>query len=245
MISNVLSGKVAIVSGASSGAGRATALLLASHGAHVGIFSRDADKLQKTILEIQAIDPESFGMGADVSNLQDVRAVFAEADRRFGSVDILVNNAGLPANNILNTDPAYWQTVLNVNVLGYMNCALEAITRMKANGGGHIVNIGSLCVTVRDNGADLYVAAKLAIEGFSDSLRKEIAPDQIKVTLVNPGAIASGMVVETEEEKAHLVEEAKMLLPDDVADAIFYAVSRHPRVDVTEINLRPHYQSRL
>jgi len=110
-------------------------------------------------------------------------------------VDILVNNAVQAAGSILDSDYSKWAYVVQTNVLGYMACCREAVDRMKARGGGHIVNVGSLSAKVRESGSDIYVATKAAIEGFSEALRKQVNEQGIKVTLIEPGLGGTDMTV--------------------------------------------------
>jgi len=158
-------------------------------------------------------------------------------------VDVLINAAALPANDVIGAAPAEIAQILAVNLGGVILCAREAVLRMRPAGRGTVVNLGSLCVRVKDNGASLYVAAKLGVAGFSDSLRKEVAPYGIRVVLLNPGQIASGMVTETAEERQAMVDQERMLTPDEVAEAIRFCVDLPARVVITEMEIRPRGQS--
>lgn len=240
-----LRNRTALISGGTTGLGRATALLLAREGVMVYVFGRRQETLNQTLEAIHQAGGIAYGLTADVSVYSEVERVFQEVDRQFGHLDILVNNAAVPANNIFNTPPEDWEKVFTVNVLGYLNCSKLAVERMRTQQSGHILNIGSLCTRVVDNGSDLYMASKSAVMGFTDSLRKEVASDGIKVTLLNPGQMASEMVSETADEKEALVKAEKMLLPEDVAEAVLFCLSRNARVDLTHLDLRPHGQSTL
>ena len=197
------------------------------------------------VLEIVAKEVSERGaiaipISCDVANLVDV----AQAFGRIGpKVDVLVNAAALPAGSVMATDPRQIVRAIEVNLIGTMLCARESARRMSA--GGTILNIGSLCVRVRDNGASLYVATKLGVSGFTDAFRKEMAPRGIRVVLLNPGQIASGMVTETEAQKRAAVEREAMLTPEEVAEVIRYCVELPERVVLTEIELRPRSQSSL
>lgn len=238
-------GRVALVTGGTSGVGRATCILLASKGFKVITFGRSEEGVASVIEAMKEHTHDVHGMVADVSKPEEVEKVFKEAVKRFGSVDVLVNNAGLPANSILDSDYEEWKRVVEVNLLGYFTCAKFAVNLMKEHNGGHIINIGSLGIRILDNGADLYMAAKSGVHGFTHSLRKKLVHDNIKVTLINPGAIASGMVTENSDEKKEKVAHDEMLKPEDVAEAIYFCLSQPSRVDITELELRPHQQSIL
>jgi NADP-dependent 3-hydroxy acid dehydrogenase YdfG len=240
-----LKDKVVVITGGTSGVGKATALLAAEHGAIVITCGRHADKVRETEQALQNISAKSRVLVADVSKQDDIEKLFTIVEKEFGGVDILVNNAGIPANSILNTPISEWHNVLNVNLLGYMIASKYAIDLMKKRRHGHIVNIGSLGIRVEDNGADLYMAAKGGVKTFTNSIRKQVAKENIKVTLINPGAIGSGMVTETPKQVEKMVAEEKMLKPEDVAEAILYCITQSERIAVTELEVRPQHQSEL
>lgn len=239
-----LIGKRVVITGGSSGIGKATAQLLLQEGARVVLLARTPHRLKGAVEELRPLG-DVTGIVTDVGNTQSVNDSFVEAEEFLGGIDILINNASLPANGILNTPTEDWQNVLNTNVLGYMACAREAVERMRLQNSGHIVNVGSLGVKVLDNGADLYIATKTAVAGFTESLRKRLTEENIRVTLINPGATASNMVTETEEEQLEMKRQGDMLDPMRVAEAILFCVDRSPLVDITELVIRPHRQSRL
>jgi NADP-dependent 3-hydroxy acid dehydrogenase YdfG len=234
-----------IISGGTTGAGRATAELLAANGAKVFLFGRHQEPLDAVLSTIRGNGGTASGTIADAGDYSQLEHVFAQAQAEFGGIDVLINNAALPANNIFNTPEEQWAQILNVNLLGYMRCAKLAAEAMRARGGGQILNIGSLCVRVLDNGCDIYVAGKTGVAGFTASLRKELAVDNITVTLLNPGQIASEMVKENAEEKARAVAEARMLEPADVAEAVLFCLERPARVAVTELEIVPAAQRGL
>ena len=237
-MSKNLFGKRIAITGASGGVGAALARLLASECASVALIARRADRIEALAEEL---GNGTIALPTDVSDPAQVAAAFARIDAEWGGLDVLVNNAALPANSAFDTPVEAWQTIVGVNLLGYMYCAREAALRMRGTG-GHIVNVGSLCVRVLDKGCDLYVASKMGVQGFTDSFRKEVAPDDVLVTMVHPGQIASEMVSEGAEAKAKAVLEETMLAPEDVAEAIAYCLSRPRRVAITELEVRPRGQ---
>ena len=181
-----------------------------------------------------------------MSDQVQVERAFGEIEEAWGGIDGLFNAAAVPANNVFDTDPAVWEKIVGINLIGYMRCAREAVLLMRKGGtGGRIVNIGSLCVKVIDNGCDIYMATKAGVAGFVDSLRKEVAPDGIQVTLIHPGQIASEMASEGPEEKAAMVDRGDSLTPEDVADAARYCFALPKRVAVTHLELRPVGQGGL
>jgi NADP-dependent 3-hydroxy acid dehydrogenase YdfG len=239
-------GKRVVIAGASSGVGKATAILLASAGAQVFLIARRESLLNEIVKEITSNGGKAFAYVADISDFLQVESAFQDVKVKIGQVDVLINCAAIPANNIFNTPPEVWRSVLEINLLGSMYCCRKAIDDMRANNiSGQIINVGSLCIAVKDNGCDLYVASKAGIEGFTDSLRKEVSGDNIVVTLLNPGQIASDMVTETKAQKEEAVTLNVMLEPNDVAEAVIFCMSQPSRVAVTELSIRPRGQLHL
>jgi NADP-dependent 3-hydroxy acid dehydrogenase YdfG len=237
--------KSIIITGANSGVGKATAYYLATRGVKVFLIARRSGPLDEVVVAIQRAGGIAFAYAADLSDYTQVQSAFVSADERLGCLDALVNCAAVPANNIFNTSVGEWPGVIAANLTASMYCCKEAVERMRLGGRGQIINIGSLCIRVLDNGCDLYVATKSGIAGFTASLRKEIAGDNIVVTLINPGQIASGMVSESKIQKEAAVEQFTMLMPEDVAEAIVYCLGQPERVAITELELRPRKQMGL
>jgi NADP-dependent 3-hydroxy acid dehydrogenase YdfG len=238
-----LSGTAAIISGGTSGIGRATTKLLLQKGVNVLFFGLQ-EEVESTVA---ALSPYGnvYGMGADVGDPIDVRKVFFRADELFGTLDFMINNAAVPARSVTNTGLEMINKILSVNLNGYLYCSHMAVERMHTKGRGHIVNIGSLSGDLRGGGADIYIAAKSGIDGFSDSLRKQVTPWGIKVSQVKPGLVGTNLISESPEEQHILQEQGKMLLPEDVADAIVYLISQPHRVSITDITVRPMAQGTL
>ncbi len=212
------------------------------------IFGREEQALQEALSDLRGqaqSGGEVHGLTADQSKPEDVTRVFQEAEQRLGGVDILVNNAAQAAGSILDSDYSKWAYVVQTNVLGYMACCREAVDRMKARGGGHIVNVGSLSAKVRESGSDIYVATKAAIEGFSEALRKQVNERGIKVTLIEPGLVGTDMTASNTPpaEQPQKEREGQMLTAEDLARSVLYALQQPPRCDVILIQIRPHGQA--
>ena len=223
-----LSGKSIIISGGTTGIGRAAALRLVAAGANVLIFGRHELELQDALRDIgTAGSGKAIGITADAGKPEDVKRVFAEADAKLGGVDILVNNAAVGAESIVDTDEDAWHEVIHTNLLGYMSCARHAIDRMTAHG-GHIINIGSMSAKERGAGKDIYVATKAAIQGFSDSLSKQVAAQGIRVSLIEPGLVGTDMTTQKVPVGEQPAKEAEgtMLKAEDIAECIFYVLSQ-------------------
>jgi NAD(P)-dependent dehydrogenase (short-subunit alcohol dehydrogenase family) len=238
-----VNGKNILITGGTTGIGRSAALLLAAQGARVMIIGRHEQEPRDAIHDIQATGGTVNGFTADTSNPDDIRRVFKEVDREMGQLDILVNNAALGYNSVMEGEYTDWQYIVNTNLLGYMAMAHEAIERMKPHGWGHIVNIGSMSADVRETNSSVYVATKAGIEGFSESLRKEINPLGIKVTLIEPGSVGTDMQPETPEQQRQKQEKMEMLKAEDVAACVLYALTQPKRCDVVMVQILPHLQS--
>lgn len=233
-----------LVTGGTTGIGRATALLLAQHGAKVLIFGRHEKELNEVLEEfnINALEKNVMGIIADVSRKEDIGFIFQQADGFLGQLHVLVNNASLGYQSIMDGKYEDWQYILQVNMLGYMACVHEAVKRMKDKAGGHIINIGSMSADKREKGSSVYVATKAGIQGFSETLRKEVNELGIKVTLIEPGAVDTDMQPGGENEKLDKVKNMEMLKPEDIAQCVLYVLTQPKRCDVVEVKIRPHLQ---
>lgn len=238
-----VSGKNILITGGTTGIGRSTAILLAAQGANVMIFGRHEQELNDALHDMEAAGGTVFGLTADSAKLDDIHRVFQEVDKQFGRLDILINNAALGYGSILEGEYENWSYIVNTNLLGYMAMAHEAVERMKANGGGHIVNIGSMSADVREKDSSVYVATKAGIQGFSEALRKEVNPLGIKVTLIEPGSVGTDMQPETPQEQRQKQEKMEMLKAEDIAACVLYTLTQPKRCDVVELQIRPHMQS--
>jgi NADP-dependent 3-hydroxy acid dehydrogenase YdfG len=243
-----LDGKSIIITGGTTGIGRSTALRLARDGANVLIFGRHEQELHDALQDIQSASDgtgQVHGMTADQSKHEDVQRIFQEADAKWGGVDILVNNAALAAESIMDSEFEEWQTVVNTNLLGYMDCCRHAIDRMQSKGEGHIVNIGSLSAKVREKGSDVYTATKAAIEGFSESLRKQVNEKGIKISLIEPGLVGTDMTAPKVPVKEQPEKQAagEMLRAEDIAECVYYTLIQPKRCDVILVQIRPHQQA--
>jgi NADP-dependent 3-hydroxy acid dehydrogenase YdfG len=240
-----ISGKSVLITGGTTGIGRATALLLTACGARVMIFGRHEQELEDTLEACRQENEEGevHGLLADSSKKEDIERVFETVDRKLGGLDILVNNAALPYNSIMDGSFDDWQYIVNTNLLGYMACAHQAVRRMKDAGGGHIVNIGSMSADVREKDSSVYVATKAGIQGFSAALRKEVNPLGIKVTLIEPGAVGTDMQASTPpDQQREKEEQMEMLKAEDIAACVLYTISQPARCDVISVQIRPHLQ---
>jgi NADP-dependent 3-hydroxy acid dehydrogenase YdfG len=249
-MSDKLAGKVAIVTGASSGIGEATALALADVGATVAIAARRGDRLEALAKRILDQGGEVLSIIADVSDEAQVKAMVQKTHAEYGRVDILVNNAGVMLLGMIdgaNTED--WRRMININVLGLMYATHAVLPIMKAQGAGHIVNISSVAGRFANAGTGVYNATKWAVGAFSESLRKEVYQNNIRVTLIEPGLVATELPQHitdpaAKERAQQFYGSLKALESEDIAAAIAYAVTQPPHVNVNEILIRPTEQER-
>ena len=232
-------GKTVLVTGASSGIGRATALAFAAAGARVALVARRPAPLGKVAAQARAAGAEALAIAADVTQPAAVASAMRKAVRRFGTVDIVVNNAGvlLPAR-VADLDPADLQRMLDVNLFGALHVMQAAVRQMNGqDGGGHIVNVASLAGRRGYSPLGGYCASKFALVGLTEALRTELVGDRIGVSLVMPGIVDTPMA-EAAGAAPDLdgVWPASLNMPTDwVVWAIFAAV----RLRLTEVGVPP------
>lgn len=239
-----ISQKRIIVTGGTTGIGKAIAELLVSLGGRVFIFGRDENDFNNAMHDIKtkSFKGEIYGASADITKKEDIDMIWQNADNVLGGVDILINNAALPAKGIIEGDYEDWKYILETNVLGYIAFAKEAVNRMKDQKSGHIVNIGSMSAEVKEKTGVIYVSTKSAIRGFSTALRKEINPLGIKVSHVEPGAVTSDMQTDPKEVQQEKIEKMEMLEAEDIAMSVLFCLSQPKRCDIVSMQVRPHLQ---
>lgn len=233
-----------VVTGGTTGIGKAIANLLISLGGRVLIFGRDPDDFNKAFKEIKKAFPDSelYGEPADITNKNDVKKIWKIIDKDLGGIDILINNAALAGDGVTNGTPEEWQYILDTNVMGYLTFSYEAVSRMKEQKSGHIINIGSMSADTQEPTGTIYVATKAAIRGFSVAMRKEVNPLGIKLTLIEPGKAISEIHPESQAEQRKQVNKMEMLEAEDVAMSTVFCLSQPQRCDIVSLQLRPHLQ---
>ena len=238
-----IDGKRIVITGGTTGIGKATAKLLASLGGIIFIFGRDTDDFNNAINAIKDQEKgEVYGITADVTLKEDIDLIWKKIDQTLGGIDILINNAALPANGIVEEEYENIKYILETNILGYISFTKEAVSRMKSQQEGHIVNIGSMSAETHEETGTVYVATKSAIRGFTAALRKEVNELGIKVSLIEPGAVTSDMQPAPKEEQREQIEKMEMLEAEDIAMSVLFCLSQPKRSDIVTLQVRPHLQ---
>jgi NADP-dependent 3-hydroxy acid dehydrogenase YdfG len=246
-----LDGKVAAVTGASSGIGEATAKALAGAGAAVALGARRVDRLEALASGIDESGGRALAIELDVAQEDSAKAFVSETQSQLGGLDILVNNAGVMLlGPVAGADTSQWRTMVDVNVLGLLYCTAAALPVMQEAGGGHIVNISSVAGRSANAGSAVYILTKFGVGAFSEALRQEISPAGIRTTIIEPGFVDTELQGHNEHPAVlEGIEQMRKSLPevlqaDDIAAGILYAVTQPQRVDVNEILIRPTGQRR-
>jgi NADP-dependent 3-hydroxy acid dehydrogenase YdfG len=246
----MIKGKVAIVTGASSGIGYATCLALSKAGARVAAGARRTDRLESLEKEIAKNGGEILIQKLDVTKKTECDSFVDAAAKKWGMVDILVNNAGLmPLSFFKSLKVDEWDRMIDVNIKGVLYCTAAAIPHMLAKKSGHIVNISSVAGRVVFPAGSVYCATKHAVTALSEGLRQEFSTrSNIRVTCIEPGVVATELTnTITDKSLEKFVEATKQmeaLYAEDIANAILFAVESPSHMNVNEILVRPTTQER-
>jgi NADP-dependent 3-hydroxy acid dehydrogenase YdfG len=240
-----LSGRVALITGASSGIGEGAALALAAAGAQVAVSARRADRLENLVERIVAAGGKAIALPGDVAQEAVAKSVVADTIERLGRLDILVNSAGvIQAGGIQDADAAEWRRVMEINLMATLYTCSAAIAHMRARGSGDIINISSTAGRRASAVFGPYSASKFALTSMTEGLRQEVGSYGIRVCIVEPGAttteVSEGLTdPKFREAIRQHVNKAGAMKPQDVADAIVFVVSLPPRANVSELLIRP------
>jgi clavulanate-9-aldehyde reducatase len=244
----LLDGKVAAITGASSGIGEATAELLAAAGAKVSLAARRRDRIDALA---ERIGDAAAAFETDVTDEAAARAFIEGTKERFGRLDILVNNAGVMLlGPVAGADIGEWRRMIEVNCLGLLFCTHPALPIMGEQGSGHIVNVSSVAGRQAALGSAVYNMTKWGVNGFSEGLRQEVLHANVRVTIIEPGMVETELL---DHNKNQMVIDSAKKMKDqigkslesaDIADAILFAVTRPEHVAVNEVLVRPTKQQR-
>jgi len=238
---------VAIVTGASSGIGEATAEALADEGATVVLAARRVEELEAVADRIETNGGNAFVVPTDVTDEDDIDALVETVTDEFGRIDILVNNAGVMLVEPLErAERSNLRQMVEVNLMGLMTLTHAVLPIMQDQGSGHIVNVSSVAGRNATENFSGYNATKFGVNGFTEALRQEVTTQNIRTTVVEPGAVETELPTHITDEQV-LEELAEMdlptLAPEDVARSIVYATTQPEHVSVNELLIRPTGQT--
>lgn len=241
-----LSGKVALITGASSGIGEGVAKALALKGVKVGLAARRTDKLQHVLTEIQMQGGEACVVEMDVVDKKSVAIGVDQVKKQFGSIDILVNNAGImPISDIDAFKIDEWEQMVDVNIKGVLNVTSSVLPELIKKSSGHIINLSSIAGRKLFKGLSVYSGTKFFVAAFSDIMRMEVGKKHnIRVTSIQPGAVATNLydqITDTvyKEGMESLSDQMTFLSPKDIADSMIYVLEAPDHVDVSELFILP------
>jgi NADP-dependent 3-hydroxy acid dehydrogenase YdfG len=243
-----LSTKVVAVTGASSGIGEATALACARAGASVALAARRADRIEKLAASIVEEGGRAIAVPTDVGEEDQARAFIQRAHAELGRLDVLVNNAGtMLLGPIENAPTEEWRRMIQANIFGVLYCSHAALPLMREQGSGHIVNVSSVAGRVARAGSGVYNLTKFGVGAFSESLRQEGVEIGLRVTLIEPGAVATELSghnrPEVREQISKRFAGVTPLSAEDIAAAVLYAIGQPPNVSINEVLIRPSGQA--
>ena len=254
-MASTLTGTVALVTGASSGIGAATARQLAEAGASVALVARRKDRLEDLAAEIEKAGGTALVMPADIADRIQAEAVIQQTVERFGRLDILVNNAGLMLlGPVVGADAEEWERMIEINVKGLLyttRAALPHLLQAAEKGPrrvADIVNISSIAGRVAWNGYGVYSLTKFGVNGFTESLRQEVTQRHVRVGVLEPGGVETELGSHNRPEVSEemidpFYERTDVLAPEDIADGVAYMVTRPRHTAVGELWIMPTDQA--
>ncbi len=248
-----MSRKIALVTGASSGIGNATALMLARLGYDLILLARRQERLQALQLALsdnpETVNAQVYLAAVDVRSLEEIQSFYNALPSPWKSIDLLVNNAGLAKglSKFYEGDVDHWEQMIDTNVKGLLYMSRTVTPDMIARSSGHIINIGSIAgKEVYDNG-NVYCGTKFAVDAITKGMRLELAVHGLKVTGIHPGAVETEFSVvrfDGDEERAQKVYEGfDNLVAEDIAEAIEFVVTRKPHVNINDLVIMPQAQA--
>jgi len=244
---NNIEGKVVVITGASSGLGEAAARHLSTLGASIVLGARRLDRLRALADELIARDGRALAVEADVTRLDQVKALVDAAVRTYGRIDVMINNAGLMPQSLLERLKIdEWDRMIDVNIKGVLYGIAAALPHMTAQKSGHFINVSSVAGHKVRPGGTVYSATKHAVRVISEGLRQEVKPYNIRTTLISPGAVDTELpdtITDPDVAVAMRKFYDDMAIPaDSFARAVVFAMSQPEDVDVNEILFRPTRQ---
>ena len=241
-----IEGKVVVITGASRGLGEAAARLLSSQGARLALGARRLDRIEALAAELGG-EGSARARATDVVDRAQVEALVGDAVAAWGRVDVIINNAGLmPQSRLDALRVEDWDRMVDVNIKGVLYGIAAVLPHMQRQGSGHVINVSSVAGHKVGPGSAVYAATKHAVRAFSEGLRQEMASQNIRVTIISPGAVATELPDSvTDPVAAERVKKlyADVAIPaDSFARAVAFAISQPEEVDINEILFRPTRQ---
>lgn len=248
-----MNSKIALITGASSGIGYATAQALAKMGYNLVVVARRAERLEALVEALKSDnatkDTVVYTATLDVRSLKAVKAFYQALPEAWKNIDVLVNNAGLAKglSKIYEGDTDHWDQMIDTNVKGLLYVSRTVVPNMIKRGTGHVINIGSIAgKEVYDNG-NVYCGTKFAVDAITKSMRLELAVHGLKVTGIHPGAVETEFSIvrfDGDVDRAKNVYKGyENLVADDIAEAIAFVVSRKPHVNINDLVIMPQAQA--
>jgi NADP-dependent 3-hydroxy acid dehydrogenase YdfG len=232
---STLKNKVAVVTGAGRGIGKAVARTLAQSGCRVILAARTQDQLEEVRSEIQSEGGEALSLATDLTRDEEIHRLVGESVQAYGSVDILINNAGWgKRSSVVRAQVADWDQTFRLNLRAPMLLAKLLLPAMIAKGEGAVINIGSVSGKTGEANGAAYAASKFGLIGFTQSLYEEVREDGIKVAVILPGFVDTPMIPQVR----HL-DRSKMIRPEDIAEVVRFVLTAPPSCCPVEITVRP------
>ena len=246
-MTNNIAGKVIVITGASSGMGEAAARHLAAKGARVVLGARRSDRIEAVAAEIAGAGGQATAVATDVTKREDVRELVDRAVETYGRIDVLINNAGLmPLSPMDRLKVDEWDRMIDVNLKGVLYGVAAALPHMQQQKSGHIINLSSVAGHKIFGGSAVYSATKSAVRVISEGLRQEMAPHNIRVTIISPGAVKTELlehITEADVQKANQDYVGQVGVPAETfARLVAFAISEPEEVGINEILFRPTAQ---
>lgn len=242
-----ITGKTIVITGASSGMGAAAARHLAEQGASVVLGARRIDRIQALVAEITDAGGKAIAVATDVTKRDDLQRLIDAAIDTYGRIDVLINNAGvMPLSPLERVKVDEWDQMIDVNLKGVLYGVAAALPHMVAQKSGHIINVASVAGHKIFSGSAVYSATKFAVRAFSEGLRQEMAPHNIRTTIISPGAVKTELldhISEMDVQKANQDYVGQVGVPaETLARMVAFAINEPEDVGINEILFRPTAQ---
>lgn len=227
-----IKGKIAYITGAARGIGKATALELAREGVHVGLIARTQSTLEQVAEEAKSLGVKASVAVADISNMEQVDEAISKLKNELGSADILINNAGIGTyGSFLEIDPADWKKTFEVNVFGTYHVTRAVLPQLIEKNRGDIITISSSSGLKGTAKSTAYSGSKFAVQGMTEALMQEVRPHNIRVMTLNPSLVATDL---TFGDKLDEADKEKYMQPEDLAEHMVSQLKLHPRIFIKQ-----------